>query len=60
MATDATDDRLVIDGFGMTYAIGLTAIGLGCLLIYAGFKDVNLWQTFLSVVNPGSQPKASE
>lgn len=44
----------------MTYAIGLSAIGLGCLLIYAGFKDVNLWQTFLSVVNPGSQPKASE
>lgn len=51
---------MATSGFGMTYAIGLSAIGLGCLLIYAGFKDVNLWQTFLSVVNPGSQPKASE
>lgn len=34
----------------MKYAVGVTAIGLGGLLIYAGFTDVNIWDTFLNVV----------
>ena len=34
----------------MKYAIGVTVIGVGAVLIFSGWKDVPIWDTFLSVI----------
>ena len=34
----------------MKYAVGVTVLLIGGLFIYSGFKDVNLWDTFLGVI----------
>ena len=34
----------------MKSAIGVTLIGVGALLIYAGFKNKSVWSELLSVI----------
>ena len=34
----------------MKYAIGVTVIGAGAVLIFSGWKDVPIWDTFLAVI----------
>ena len=34
----------------MKYAVGVTSLAVGGMLVYAGFLDVNLWDTFLNVL----------
>lgn len=38
----------------MKYAVAVTVLLGGVVFVYAGFKDIDVWQTILGVVrNPG-------
>lgn len=35
----------------MPFALGMTAIVAGAILIYSGFKDKGIWDAFLALLN---------
>jgi hypothetical protein len=43
----------------MRYAVGVTVISIGALLVYSGFKNVNIWDTTLGVIRNQSPTTAA-